>query len=110
MPAEDSTSTHSSSISAALGPPAASSRTPITSTSNNSSSLARAELGRQPLRVLVVRGDDPTDQLVSHDVLVAEADEIDALDPAEHVGDDDQAGIVLARQVDLRDVPGDHHH
>ena len=71
--------------------------------------LRGAQLGRQPLRVLVVGGDDPPHELVADDVLLAEADELDALDPVEDLADDDEAGVLLARQVDLGDVAGDDH-
>ena len=54
--------------------------------------------------MLVVGLDDPLHELVAHDVLAAEAHELDALDGAEDVADDDQPGLLLARQVDLGDV------
>ena len=59
------------------------------------------------LGVLLVRLDDPLHELVPDDVLVAEAHEADAVDDAEDVLHLDQAGRLLARQVDLRDVAGD---
>ena len=65
--------------------------------------------GGLALGVLVVGLDDPLHELVAHDVLAAEADELDVLDRVEHVADDDQPGLLLARQVDLRDVAGDDH-
>ena len=68
-----------------------------------------AQLGRAALGVLVVGGHDLAHELVAHDVLVAEAHELDALDRGQDVADDDQARLVLARQVDLGDVAGHHH-
>src|SRR5262245_23171367 len=61
------------------------------------------------LRVLAVRLDDALDQLVPDDVLVPEANERDAVQGAEDVLDLDQAGRLLAGQVDLGHVPGDDH-
>ena len=46
---------------------------------------------------------------MAHDVLVAEADERDAVDLVEDVLHLDQARGLVARQVDLRDVAGDDH-
>src|SRR5450631_4001466 len=111
MPAEESASAHSSSISTALGPPSgASDSMPMTSISSmqcaGSGALARTQLGRHPLLVLAVGGDDPPHELVADHVLLTEADELDPLDVLEHVGDDDQTGVLLAGQVDLRDVTG----
>ncbi len=63
------------------------------------------ELGRLPLGVLVVGLDDALHELVAHDVLAAEAHELDALDRVEYVADHDQPRTLLARQVDLGDVP-----
>src|SRR5438270_12266093 len=69
----------------------------------------RPQLRREALCVLVVGGDDPLYELVAHDVLLAEADELDPLDLLEHVGDHDQPRVLLAREVDLCDVSGDDH-
>ena len=59
--------------------------------------------------MLAVGGDDPLHQLVADDVLAAEADEGDVLHLAEDVADDDEAGALVGRQVDLGDVAGDDH-
>src|SRR5204863_6574859 len=59
------------------------------------------------LRMQLVSLDDALDELVADDVLVAETDERDAVDPPEDVLDLNQARCLLARQVDLRDVAGD---
>src|SRR5438105_3883438 len=74
-----------------------------------SRSPSRPQLGREPLRVLVVGGDDPLHELVAHDVLLAETDELDPFDLLEHVGDHDQPRILLAWEVDLCDISGDDH-
>src|SRR5436305_7397753 len=60
------------------------------------------------LGVQLVRLDDPLDELVPHDVLVAEADERDPVDRGEDVLHLDQARGLLAREVDLGHVAGDH--
>jgi len=53
--------------------------------------LARlAQRRRLRLRVAVIGGDDPLDQRVANDVLVAEANELDPFDAAQDVTDDDQ--------------------
>ena len=65
--------------------------------------------GALALGVRVVGLDDPLHELVADDVLAAEADELDPLDRVQDVADDDQAGLLLARQVHLGDVAGDHH-
>ena len=59
--------------------------------------------------VLVVGGDDPLHELVADDVVAAEADELDAVDAGEDVAHDHEPGLLVARQVDLRDVAGDDH-
>ena len=66
----------------------------MTSTSSHGLSAprsARAQLGRLALGVLVVGLDDALHEPVADDVLAAEAHELDALDVAEDVADDDQA-------------------
>src|SRR3954454_19049400 len=97
----------SRSISAFCG---ASGGAPGTSTS---STAARRTLRPQPrrerARVVVVGLDDALDQAVAHDVLAAEADELDAVDLLEDVRDDDQARLLVAREIDLRDVARDDH-
>src|SRR5581483_11221472 len=57
--------------------------------------------------VLLVGLDDPLDELVPHDVLVTELDELDPLDVVEHVANVHEPGALLARKIDLRDVAGD---
>src|SRR3954453_10627717 len=98
----------------ASGPPS-----PMTSTSSTTAlrapargirrPLGRPQLRRGTLGVLVVRLDDPLHEAVAHDVRAAEADELDPLDVAEDVGDDDKTRALVARQVDLRDVARDPH-
>src|SRR5215212_9350908 len=61
------------------------------------------------LGVLVVSLDDPLHELVAHNVLAAEAHELDALDLLEDLADHDEAGALVARQVDLGDVPRHDH-
>src|SRR3989442_9780781 len=61
------------------------------------------------LRVQLVGLDDPLYELVPHDVLVAEADESDAVDRAEDVLHLDETGSLLARPVYLRHITRDHH-
>src|SRR5712691_1063826 len=55
---------------------------------------------------LAVGGDDPLHQLVADDVLAAEADEVDVLDPGEDVAHLDQARPRALLQIDLGDVSG----
>src|SRR3954451_13160438 len=93
----------------ASGPPS-----PMTSTSSTAGlrapairgALGRPQLRRGALGVLVVGLDDALDEAVADDVVAAEAHEVDALDVAEDVRDDDEARALVARQVDLRDVAG----
>src|SRR5215204_3865018 len=59
------------------------------------------------LRVLAVRLDDALHELVTDDVLMREADERDTVERAEDVLHLDEAGGLLAREVDLRDVARD---
>ena len=47
--------------------------------------------------VRVVGLDDPLHEAVAHDVVAAEADEVDALDVLEDLADDDQPRPLLAR-------------
>ena len=86
---------------------------PMTSTSSTAHGARRRSAGRSsgaaPLGVLVVGLDDPLHELVAHDVLAAEAHELDALDLLEDLADHDEPGALVARQVDLRDVAGDDH-
>src|SRR6266487_3041698 len=56
------------------------------------------------LGVALVRLDDALHELVADDVLVAELDELDAVDAAEDIAHLNQPGRLLARQVDLRDI------
>src|SRR5205814_4861006 len=65
--------------------------------------------GARALGVLPVGLHDALYELVPDDVLAAEAHELDALDRLEHIADDDQARLLLARKVHLRDVARDHH-
>src|SRR4051794_5145677 len=58
---------------------------------------------------LAVRGNDPLHELVTDDVLAAESDEVDVLDPGEDVANLDQTGGRASLQVDLGDVSGDDH-
>src|SRR5205814_3821786 len=60
------------------------------------------------LRMQLVRLDDPLNELVAHDVLVAETDERDAVDRTEDVLHLDETGRLFSRQVDLRDVARDN--
>src|SRR4029079_16792627 len=60
------------------------------------------------VRVRLVGLDDQLHQLVADDVAVVEVDERDALDRADDFHRLDQAGSAAGRQIDLRDVAGDH--
>ena len=64
---------------------------------------------RAGLLGVAVRLDDPLHELVPHHVLVRELDEADRRDRAQDVADLDQAGRLLARQVDLGDVARHDH-
>src|SRR5262249_61763126 len=66
-------------------------------------SLASPLRARLP-RMQLVRLDDALNEPVSHDVLVAEPDECDPVDRAEDVLHVDEAGGLLAGEVDLRHV------
>ena len=57
----------------------------------------------------VVGGDDPLDELVANDVVGAETDEADVLDPGKDVADHHQPRPLVARKVDLGDVAGHDH-
>src|SRR5436305_14740450 len=113
MPALDSASAHSSSVSTAVGPPLGTDSIPRTSISSTSAvdlrPLARTQLGSRSLRGVVVCRDDPPHELVAHDVLIAEAHEVDPFHVLEDLRHHHQARIVLARQIDLRDVAGHDH-
>src|ERR671925_46374 len=56
---------------------------------------------------LAVGGDDALDQLVTDDVLAAEADEVDVLDPGEDVADLNEPRGRPPLEIDLRDVTRD---
>src|ERR1044072_3923954 len=58
--------------------------------------------------VRVVRIDDARDERVAHDVLRAELREGDAAHAFQNAPRFDQAALVAARQVDLRDIAVDH--
>src|SRR5947209_11421691 len=111
IPAEESASMQSSRTSTGLGASSSIDSTPKTSMSKDIwlRTPARPELGRHALRMVVVRGDNSPDELVANDVVVAEPDELDPLDLVQDVADDDQAGVRVPWEVDLRDVPGDDH-
>src|SRR5579884_200910 len=109
MSAEESARMHSSRTSSAVGPSRSSSSIPSTSTSRSGTPFRRTELRSQPFGVLVVGRDDPPHELVTDDVLVAEVDEGDALDAVEDLVHDEQARLLVGRQVDLRHVSGDDH-
>src|SRR5919199_2151926 len=105
------TSRSTSGAGGASGPPS-----PMTSTSSKAlcpaavrGALGRAQLRRGALGVLVVGLDDPLHEAVADHVVAAEPDELDALDVAQDVAHDDEAGALVARQVDLRDVARDDH-
>src|SRR5262245_30891008 len=66
------------------------------------------ELARAALRHPLVGGDDLLHEAVAHDVALAELDEANAADVAQDLARLDQAGGLPERQVDLRDVAGDH--
>src|SRR5690242_11511694 len=106
-PADASASATSRSISASGGAPAGGSR--ISTSSTAARRVRGPQPGRQRVRMLVVGLDDPLHEPMAHHVLTAEPDEFDAFDVLQDVRHDDQTGLLVARQVDLRDVPGDHH-
>src|SRR3954447_9336340 len=87
----------------------------MTSTSSTAGSgratamVRRAQLAGGLLGVAVVGGDDPLDELVAGDGLPAGTPEPHALDVLEDLAHHDQAGLLVAREVDLGDVAGDHH-
>src|SRR5439155_19547817 len=89
--------------------PSSSTSTPLRFETSTAITFLSAPLGAGLLRVQPVRLDDPLDELVSHDVLVPEADEGDIVERAEDVLDLDQPRRLVARQVDLGDVAGDDH-
>src|SRR5918996_2207941 len=95
----------SSTPAACSAAPTARLRSPGTSERSMS---AASGVGRAvaALRLAVGR-DDALDQLVADDVLAAEADELDVLDPGEDVPHLNQAGGCPSLQVDLGDVAGD---
>src|SRR5581483_5903980 len=112
IPAEARASVHSSSTSMPVGSATAAASSPITSMSSNGLALrplARPELRGETLCVLVIRSDDAAHELVTNDVLLAEADELNPLHVTEDVRHNDQTRVLLTRQVDLRHVTGDHH-
>ena len=85
---------------------------PPSTASRSSGGTSRRSIknpGAVALGVLAVGGDDALHELVADDVVGAEADEADVGDRGEDLADDDQAGALVARQVDLGDVAGDHH-
>ena len=62
----------------------------------------------RPLRSAVVRANDRRHQRMTHDVDFAEADEFDAGNIGQKALNFDQAALRAMRQIDLRDVAGDH--
>src|SRR4051812_4460966 len=97
----------SRSISAGSGASGAGT-SPTTSTSSTPA-LGRTQLRGLTSGVLVVGLDDALHQAVANDVLAPEPDELDALDPLEDLRDGDEPGLLVLREVDLRDVTGDDH-
>ena len=81
---------------------------PFSSARRSSRSRVRSERPGA-LAVLAVGGDDPLHEPVADDVVAAEADEADVVDRREDLADDDEAGPLVGRQVDLGDVAGDDH-
>src|SRR6185503_9326736 len=102
-----STPSPASTLRASSAAASSSTSTPLRFDTSTEIIALPAALRARLLRVELVGLDDPLDELVADDVLVAEADEGDALDRAEDVLDLDQAGRLLAREVDLGDVAGD---
>src|SRR3954447_2777692 len=103
MPAEEAARAHASrTVGSGMA-------APMTSTSSTAAPVGRPQVRRRVLRVLGVGRDDALHELVADDVLAAEAHEVNALDALEDVPDDQQAGLLLAREVDLRDVTGHDH-
>src|SRR3954451_22755384 len=108
MPADASAIVASRSTSAA----GSSGGAPSTSTSSATSrpaAVRRPQPRRLARVVLLVGVDDALHELVAHDVLAAEANEVDALEPLEDLGHDDEPRVLVAREVDLRDVARDDH-
>ena len=95
-----------STADASRPPPASSISPPLrfsTSTATVIAARARARL----LGVELVRLDDPLDELVADDVLRRRSARTRSVDRAEDVPHLDQAGALVARQVDLGHVAGD---
>src|ERR1044072_8392375 len=78
-------------------------------TAGRSSSGTSARSVTRAFVVLSVRGDDALDELVAHDVLAAEPDEVNVLDRSENPRDLDQAGALIAVEIDLRHVTRHDH-
>src|SRR5215207_4759350 len=76
-------------------------------TSERSISVAPGVVRAGAALGLAVGGNDALHELVADDVLAAEADEVDVLDPGEDVADLDQSRPRSLLQIDLRDVTGD---
>src|SRR5436309_89712 len=69
----------------------------------------RRDLGTAvAVREFLVCLHDLLHQFVAHDVAVVEVDERDALDRADDLHRFDEPGRAADRQIDLRDVAGDH--
>src|SRR5215469_1493173 len=58
--------------------------------------------------VLFVGTDDLLDQIVAHDVFLAELDDADSGDAAANLHGFDQSGLFAGGKVDLGDIAGDH--
>src|SRR5579862_7489027 len=80
-------------------PPSRRPRRRFDSRPRSRASASTPPLGAGLLRVVLVRLDDPLHELVPDDVLVAEADERDALDRVQDVLHLDQTGGLIAWEV-----------
>src|SRR5262245_56378764 len=101
MPSAMSTRRASSSA------PCSSTKVPLLFSTTTVTTASLPTLRAGLLRVLAVRLHDALDELVPDNVLVAEADERDAVERAEDVLHLNQARRLLARQVDLGHVARD---
>src|SRR5574338_746508 len=73
-----------------------------------STMVTRSRLSGSAIRIRLVRLHDPLHQRMPDDVLIVEKDDADAFHALHHAERFDEPGHAARRQVDLRDVAGNH--
>src|SRR5436853_6181091 len=88
--------------------PGALARRPDASDTITRSAVSPSGIPAGAVRIRLVGLDDLLHELMAHDVAIAEVDERNAVDRADDLHRLDQPRRPSGRQIDLRDVAGDH--